>query len=142
MFLTYWNRPEATADKVKDGWLLTGDLATRDEEGYFHFLGRDDDVITSAGYRIGPAEIEDVLLKHPAVAMAAAVGKKDPLRTEIVKAVIVPMPGVEPTPELEAEIRDFVRTRLAAYEYPREIQFVDELPLTTTGKVIRRMLRD
>ncbi|GLI20612.1 acetyl-CoA synthetase [Xanthobacter flavus] len=142
MFLRYWNRPEATADKVKNGWLLTGDLATRDEEGYFHFLGRDDDVITSAGYRIGPAEIEDVLLKHPAVAMAAAVGKKDPLRTEIVKAVIVPMPGVEPTPELEAEIRDFVRTRLAAYEYPREIQFVDELPLTTTGKVIRRMLRD
>ncbi|MEP9354938.1 AMP-binding protein [Xanthobacter sp. KR7-65] len=142
MFLRYWNRPEATEQKVKDGWLLTGDLATKDEEGYFHFLGRDDDVITSAGYRIGPAEIEDVLLRHPAVAMVAAVGKKDPLRTEIVKAVIVPMPGVEPTPELEADIRDFVRTRLAAYEYPREIAFVDELPLTTTGKVIRRLLRD
>lgn len=142
MFLGYWNRADATADKVKDGWLLTGDLATVDEEGYFHFLGRDDDVITSAGYRIGPAEIEDVLIRHPAVAIAAAVGKKDPLRTEIVKAVIVPMPGVVPTPELEADIRAFVRTRLAAYEYPREIQFVDELPLTTTGKVIRRLLRE
>jgi len=142
MFLRYWNRPEATADKVKDGWLITGDLARMDEEGYFHFLGRDDDVITSAGYRIGPAEIEDVLIRHPAVAIAAAVGKKDPLRTEIVKAVIVPMPGVVPTPELEADIRDFVRTRLAAYEYPREIVFVNELPLTTTGKVIRRLLRE
>lgn len=141
MFLGYWNRPEATADKVKNGWLLTGDLATQDEDGYFHFLGRDDDVITSAGYRIGPAEIEDVLLRHPAVAMAAAVGVSDPLRTEIVKAVIVPALGIEPTPELEADLREFVRTRLAAYEYPRAFEFVRELPLTTTGKVIRRLLR-
>ncbi|MFG1180965.1 AMP-binding protein [Xanthobacter versatilis] len=142
MFLEYWNRPDATQEKVRDGWLITGDLATQDEEGYFHFLGRDDDVITSAGYRIGPAEIEDVLLRHPAVSIAAAVGKKDPLRTEIVKAVIVLMPGIAPSPALEDDIRAFVRTRLAAYEYPREIEFVAELPLTTTGKVIRRLLRD
>ncbi|MFS8036017.1 AMP-binding protein [Xanthobacter sp. AM11] len=142
MFLTYWNRPEATAEKVQDGWLRTGDLAQQDEEGYFHFLGRDDDVITSAGYRIGPAEIEDVLLRHPAVALAAAVGRKDALRTEIVKAVIVLLPGYSPGPALEADIAAFVKTRLAAYEYPRAFQFVDELPLTTTGKVIRRLLRD
>jgi len=142
MFLSYWNRPDATAEKVRDGWLLTGDLARMDEEGYFHFLGRDDDIITSAGYRIGPAEIEDVLLTHPAVALAAAVGKPDALRTEIVKAVLVLAPGYEPSEALENEIRDHVRTRLAAYEYPREFAFVDALPLTTTGKVIRRLLRE
>jgi len=142
MYLRYWNRPEATDEKTRDGWLLTGDLATLDEDGYFHFHGRDDDVITSAGYRIGPAEIEDVLLRHPAVALAAAVGRKDPLRTEIVKAVLVLMPGVEASAALEADLSDFVRTRLAAYEYPRAFEFVRELPLTTTGKVIRRLLRD
>lgn len=146
MFLSYWNRPEATAAKYteaddRDGWFLTGDLARRDEDGYFHFLGRDDDIITSAGYRIGPAEIEDTLLRHPAVALAAAVGKPDPLRTEIVKAVLVLTPGYSASDSLVAEIQDFVRTRLAAYEYPREIVFADELPLTTTGKVIRRALR-
>jgi len=142
MFLSYWNRPEATADKYRDGWFLTGDLARLDDEGYFHFLGRDDDIITSAGYRIGPAEIEDVLLRHPAVALAAAVGKPDPLRTEIVKAVVVLAPGHSPSPALVEDIQAFVRTRLAAYEYPREIKFVPELPLTTTGKVIRRVLRE
>ncbi|MFG1401913.1 AMP-binding protein [Xanthobacter sediminis] len=141
MFLSYWNRPEATAEKYRNGWFLTGDLARRDEDGYFHFLGRDDDIITSAGYRIGPAEIEDTLLRHPAVALAAAVGKPDALRTEIVKAVLVLAPGYAPSAALVADIQDFVRTRLAAYEYPREIEFADELPLTTTGKVIRRALR-
>ncbi|MFG1479937.1 AMP-binding protein [Xanthobacter sp. V4C-4] len=141
MFLSYWNRPEATAEKFKAGWFLTGDLARRDADGYFHFLGRDDDIITSAGYRIGPAEIEDVLLRHPAVALAAAVGKPDPLRTEIVKAVLVLAPGYAPSEALVADIQAFVRTRLAAYEYPREISFVSELPLTTTGKVIRRALK-
>ncbi|WP_454917851.1 AMP-binding protein [Xanthobacter sediminis] len=141
MFLSYWNRPEATAEKYRNGWFLTGDLARMDEDGYIHFLGRNDDIITSAGYRIGPAEIEDVLLRHPAVALAAAVGKPDPLRTEIVKAVLVLAPGFAPSDALVADIQDFVRTRLAAYEYPREIAFVDELPLTTTGKVIRRSLR-
>ena len=142
MFLNYWERPEATAEKYKGDWLVTGDLARMDEEGYFHFLGRDDDIITSAGYRIGPAEIEDVLLRHPAVALAAVVGKPDALRTEIVKAFLVLKPGAAPSEALVGEIQDFVRTRLAAYEYPREIAFIDEIPLTTTGKVIRRFLRD
>ena len=142
MFLNYWNRPEATSAKYRGEWLLTGDLARKDEDGYFHFLGRDDDIITSAGYRIGPAEIEDVLLRHPAVQIAAVVGKPDALRTEIVKAFLVLRPGFEPGEGLVAEIQAFVRTQLAAYEYPREIAFVDEMPMTTTGKVIRRVLRD
>jgi acetyl-CoA synthetase len=105
-------------------------------------VGRDDDVITSAGYRIGPGEIEDCLIRHPAVALAAAVGKPDPVRTEIVKAFIVLKSGVEPSAELAAGIQDFVRTRLSAHEYPREVAFIDEMPMTTTGKVIRRLLRE
>ncbi|BAF86547.1 putative fatty-acid-CoA ligase protein [Azorhizobium caulinodans ORS 571] len=142
MFLRYWNQPEATARKYLGDLFVTGDLARLDADGYIHFQGRDDDVITSSGYRIGPSEIEDCLLRHPAVQIAAVVGKPDPVRTEIVKAVLVLRPGYKPGPELVKEIQDFVRTRLAAYEYPREIVFMDELPLTTTGKVIRRLLRD
>ena len=112
-----------------------------DEEGYFTFVGRDDDVITSAGYRIGPGEIEDCLIQHPAVALAAVVGKPDPVRTEIVKAFIVLKPGHAPSEALADDIQAFVRTRLSAHEYPREIAFIDEMPMTTTGKVIRRLLR-
>ena len=142
MFLGYWNRPEATQAKFTDGWLMTGDQGVADAEGNIHFSGRDDDIITSAGYRIGPGEIEDCLARHPAVALAAAVGKPDPVRTEIVKAFIVLRPGIATTDALAAEISAFVRTRLSAHEYPREIAFVSELPLTTTGKVIRRELRE
>ena len=105
------------------------------------FVGRDDDVITYSGYRIGPGEIEDCLIRHPAVAMAGVVGKPDPQRTEIVKAFIVLKHGIEPSDALADEIAGFVKTRLAAHEYPREIAFVDALPMTTTGKVIRRELR-
>ena len=123
-------------------WMLTGDLGRRDGQGYLHYVGRDDDVITSAGYRIGPGEVEDCLGGHPAVKLAAVVGKPDALRTEIVKAFIVLNRGFEPSDALAGEIRSYVRTRLAAHEYPREIAFIDELPLTTTGKVIRRLLRD
>jgi acetyl-CoA synthetase len=112
-----------------------------DEDGYFSFVGRDDDVITSAGYRIGPGEIEDCLIKHPAVALAAAVGKPDPVRTEIVKAFIVLKSGIAASEALATEIQSFVRTRLSAHEYPREVAFIDEMPMTTTGKVIRRLLR-
>src|SRR5262249_61922498 len=112
-----------------------------DDEGYFPFVGRDDDVITSSGYRIGPGEIEDCLIKHPAVALAAAVGKPDPVRTEIVKAFIVLKSGKTPSPALADDIQSFVRKRLSAHEYPREIAFIDEMPMTTTGKVIRRLLR-
>ena len=142
MFLEYWGKPEATRNKFAGDWLLTGDQGYRDAEGYFHFVGRDDDVITSSGYRIGPGEIEDCLSRHPAVKLAAAVGVPDPVRTEIVKAFIVLNPGYEPSPELEEDIRAHVRNRLSAHEYPRAFEFRDELPLTTTGKVIRRLLRD
>ncbi|MFN3855562.1 MAG: AMP-binding protein [Phreatobacter sp.] len=142
MFLEYWKRPEATAQKFVGDWMTTGDQAIRDEEGYIHFVGRDDDVITSAGYRIGPGEIEDCLIKHPAVSLAAAVGKPDPLRTEIVKAFVVLKRGVAPSEALADDIRDFVRTRMSAHAYPREVAFIDELPMTTTGKVIRRLLRE
>nr|WP_309139602.1 AMP-binding protein [Siccirubricoccus sp. G192] len=141
MFLGYWNNPEATAAKFIGDWLLTGDQGAQDEEGYFRFIGRDDDVINSAGYRIGPGEIEDCLLRHPAVAMAAVVGLPDALRAERVAAVIVAAAGVVPGPALAQEIQDFVRTRLAAHAYPREVHFADTLPLTATGKVIRRDIR-
>jgi acetyl-CoA synthetase len=142
MFLEYWKRPEATAEKFIGDWMITGDLARQDEDGYVFFVGRDDDVITSSGYRIGPGEIEDCLLRHPAVSIGAAVGKPDALRTEIVKAFIVLKDGYAPSQALADDIRAFVRARLSAHEYPREIAFVGELPLTTSGKVIRRLLRD
>jgi acetyl-CoA synthetase len=142
MFLEYWGRPEATAQKFIGDWMTTGDQGMADEQGYVTFVGRDDDVITSSGYRIGPGEIEDCLIKHPAVALAAVIGKPDAMRTEIVKAFIVLKPGIEGTDALAAEVRDFVKTRLSAHEYPREISFIRELPMTTTGKIIRRLLRD
>lgn len=141
MFLGYWNKPEATQAKFIGDWMTTGDQGTMDGEGYVRFVGRDDDVITSAGYRIGPTEIEDCLLRHPAVSLAAVVGKPDPVRTEIVKAFIVLREGAAPSSALADDIREFVRHRLSAHEYPREIAFRDSLPLTTTGKVIRRLLR-
>ncbi|WP_055038590.1 AMP-binding protein [Blastochloris viridis] len=142
MFLEYWDRPQASADKFVGDWMTTGDQGVRDDDGYIHFVGRDDDVITSCGYRIGPGEIEDCLLKHPAVALAAAIGKPDPLRTEIVKAFVVVKPGVEATKTLAGNIQAFVKERLSAHEYPREVEFIDEMPMTTTGKIIRRRLRD
>ena len=142
MFLQYWGRPEATREKFIGNWMTTGDQGQVDDEGYIHFVGRDDDVITSAGYRIGPGEIEDCLIRHPAVSLAAVVGKPDPVRTEIVKAFIVVKAGHPQSDTLAAELQDFVKTRLSAHEYPREIAFIDEMPMTTTGKVIRRLLRD
>ncbi len=142
MFLEYWGKPEATREKFIGDWMTTGDEGVMDEDGYFSFVGRDDDVITSAGFRIGPGEIEDCLIRHPAVALAAAVGKPDPLRTEIVKAFIVLKKGHAPTNALAAEIQNFVKTRLSGHEYPREVAFIDDMPMTTTGKVIRRLLRE
>ena len=142
MFLGYWNNPAATAAKFRGDWLLTGDTGVREADGLLRFVGRDDDVITSSGYRIGPGEIEDCLLRHPAVGMAGVVGKPDPRRTEIVKAYVVLREGFAPSPALVTELQDHVRSRLAAHEYPREVAFVDDLPLTTTGKIIRRTLRE
>ncbi len=141
MFLGYWNNPAATRAKFVGDWLLTGDLGRQDADGYLWYVGRDDDVITSAGYRIGPGEIEDCLMRHPAVAQAAVVGAPDPVRTEVVMAYLVLRPGFAPDAALRQDIEGFVRTKLAAYEYPRRIAFVDELPLTATGKVMRRVLR-
>ncbi len=141
MCLEYWKNPEATRGKYIGEWWLTGDLAKKDDDGYFWFVGRKDDLITSSGYRIGPAEIEDCLMKHPAVGMVAVVGKPDKIRTELVKAFIIPKAGVTPGPEMEEDIKKFVKVRLAAHEYPREIEFVNELPLTNTGKIIRRELK-
>ncbi|MGO9401636.1 MAG: AMP-binding protein [Xanthobacteraceae bacterium] len=142
MMLQYWRNPEATRDKYANGWLITGDLGIRDEDGYFWFQGRADDVITSGGYRIGPAEIEDALARHPAVVMAAAIGVPDPVRTESIKAFVVLKEGFRPAPELVDEIRGFVREHLARHEVPRDVEFVDALPMTTTGKILRRQLRD
>jgi acetyl-CoA synthetase len=144
MFLGYWNNEQATIDKFANGWLLTGDTGTRDLDGYFRFKGRSDDVITSAGYRIGPSEIEDCLMKHKAVAMAAVIGVPDPVRTENIKAFLVLRSEFKSQDEavLTKQIQEFVKTRLAAHEYPRLIEFVDELPLTATGKIKRKDLRE
>ncbi|MBB6357599.1 AMP-binding protein [Aminobacter aganoensis] len=142
MFLEYWQSPEATEKKFIGEWMTTGDQGIEDQDGYVTFFGRDDDVITSAGFRIGPGEIEDCLTGHPAVALAAAVGKPDALRTEIVKAYVVLKDGIAGDAALAEEIRLWVRERLSAHEYPREVEFVDSMPLTTTGKVIRRIFRD
>jgi acetyl-CoA synthetase len=142
MFLGYWQAPDATAAKFTGPWLRTGDRANVDEDGYLWFQARTDDVITTSGYRVGPGEIESCLLGHPAVAMVAVVGVPDPIRTEAIKAFVVLAAGHEATPALTAELQGHVRTRLAAHEYPREIEYLEELPLTATGKIVRRELRD
>ena len=140
MMLGYWSRPEETARKFRGDWMLTGDRGVCDGE-YLRFVGREDDVITSAGYRIGPSEIEDCLLQHPVVATVGVVGKPDALRTEIVKAYVVLRDGVAPTDALAAALQEFVKERLSKYSYPREISFIEALPMTVTGKVIRKALR-
>ncbi|HCU89586.1 MAG TPA: AMP-dependent synthetase [Gammaproteobacteria bacterium] len=142
MLLEYLNKPEATQEKFIGEWLITGDTGHVDEDGYFWFHGRADDVITSSGYRIGPGEIEDALLKHDAVQMVAVIGVPDPVRTEVVKAFVIPAAGVSPDEELISQLRDSVRSRLAKHEVPKLIEFVDSLPMTTTGKIMRRELRD
>lgn len=141
MLIEYLNQPEATKDKFIGDWLITGDTGLMDQDGYFWFQGRADDVITSSGYRIGPGEIEDALLQHEAVQMVAVIGVPDPVRTEIIKAFIIPSPDIEPNEELVEELKQSVRNRLAKHEMPRLIEFVDSLPMTTTGKIMRRELR-
>ena len=141
MFLGYWNNPAATEARITANWFRTGDVGYRDEDGFLWFVGRKDDVISSAGYRIGPGEIEDSLLGHPAVLQAAVIGKADELRGQIVKAFVVLAPGYVAGPDLAKEIQQSVRRRLSAHEYPREVEFIDELPMTTTGKVRRIDLR-
>jgi acetyl-CoA synthetase len=140
-FLEYWKNPQATREKFVGDWGCTGDQAKMDAQGYFWYQGRSDDLIKSAGYRIGPAEIENCLVKHRAVANAAVIGKPDETRGAIVKAYIVLQPGESATAELVEDIQRHVRARLAPYEYPREIEFIDALPMTTTGKIQRKELR-
>lgn len=140
MFLGYWNQPEKTAAKFTGDWMRTGDLGTRDEDGYFTFSSRDDDVITSAGYRIGPSEIENCLTGHPDVVMAAVIGVPDPLRTEAVKAVVVLREGAGSEGLKEALI-ERVRTQISPHVAPRIVEWADTLPMTATGKIMRRALR-
>jgi acetyl-CoA synthetase len=142
MMLGYWNNEEATREKFVGDWLRSGDLASVDDEGYFRFVGRDDDVISSAGYRIGPVEIEETLVKHQDVVMAAAVGKPDEMRGQAVKAFVVLREGREESEDLAAELQQLVKDRLGKHEYPREVEFVEELPMTPTGKVRRNVLRE
>lgn len=141
-FLGYWNNPEATQEKFTGEWARMGDLAMQDDDGYFWFKGRKDDVIITAGYRVGPTEVENALQRHPAVAMAAVVASPDPIRGDVIKAFIKFSAGFEPSDELALDIQNFVRTTLARHEYPRKIEFVDDLPLTTTGKIRRNVLRE
>jgi acetyl-CoA synthetase len=140
-FLGYWRNPQATAEKYTGDWCRTGDLATRDADGYLWYQGRSDDVFKAAGYRIGPSEIENCLLKHPAVANAAVVPKPDAQRGNVVKAYVVLSAGFAPSDTLVLELQHHVRGQLAPYEYPKDIEFIDALPMTTTGKVQRRVLR-
>jgi acetyl-CoA synthetase len=141
MFLGYWQNEAATRDKYRGRYLITGDLATCDKDGFFRFVGRNDDVIASSGYRIGPGAIEDSLLRHHAVSMAVVIGAPDVARAENVMAFIVLNPGFIGDENLVREIQQHVKTRLAAHEYPREIRFVESLPMTATDKVMRKELR-
>jgi acyl-coenzyme A synthetase/AMP-(fatty) acid ligase len=141
LFKEYWRDPDATADSFRGDWYYTGDLATTDEDGYLWFVGRADDVITSSAYRIGPFEVESAVVEHRAVAEAAVVGKPDPLRGEIVKAFVALKPGFEPSDDLARDIQEHVKRVTAPYKYPREIEFVDELPKTVSGKIRRVELR-
>ncbi len=141
MFLEYWKQPEATAAKFRGDWCLLGDIASKDADGYFWFQGRDNDIIKSSGYRIGPGEVEECLAKHPAVLLAGVIGTPDTLRGEAVTAFIVPAEGVTPSDALAVEIQRFVREHLASHEYPRHIRFIKEMPMTVTGKIRRVDLR-
>ncbi len=141
MFQAYWNRDELFQSRFRDGWYITGDRARIDADGYYWFIGRSDDVINTAGHLVGPFEVESALIEHPAVAEAGVIGKPDPERLEVVKAFISLKEGYEPSEALKKEIQTFVRTRLAAHAYPREIEFLASLPKTRSGKIMRRLLK-
>ena len=142
LFKEYWRNPEAMERSFKGEWYLTGDRAYRDADGYFWFVGRSDDVIISAGYRIGPFEVESALVEHPAVMESAVIASPDPVRGEIVKAFVILAPGYQPSEALATELQEHVKTVTAPYKYPREIEFVTELPKTISGKIRRVELRE
>ncbi len=137
----YWKNPAAMSDKFKGEWCMTGDLGHMDDEGYVYFAGRNDDVIKSSGYRIGPSEIEAKIMEHKSVASCAVIGVPDPQRGQAIKAFVKLLPGFKPSDEMIKEIQMHVKTRLAAHEAPREFEFMDEFPSTVTGKIMRRELR-
>ncbi len=141
MFQTYWGNTQLYQSRFQNGWYITGDRATKDKDGYFWFVGRDDDVIKSAGHLVGPFEVESALLQHPAVAEAGVIGKPDPIAMEVVKAFVALKGGYEPTDELRRELLRFTRSKLAAATAPREIEFVTSLPKTRSGKIMRRLLK-
>ncbi|MGH7932444.1 MAG: AMP-binding enzyme [Candidatus Binataceae bacterium] len=138
----YWKNPDAMSEKFRSGWCLTGDQGYIDEEGYVYFQGRGDPVIKTSGYRVGPAEVEAKIIERPAVASCAVIGVPDKRRGQAIKAVVKLRPGYEPGQALIDEIRKHVKTRLAAHEYPREFEFIDEFPMTVMGKIRRRELRE
>ena len=137
-FTGYWR---ADTPQLTDEWYVTGDTMSQDADGHFFFAGRNDDIITSSGYRIGPFDVESVMIEHPAIAEVAVVGKPDPERTEIVKAFVVLRTGAAPSAALAAELQQHVRKRLSLHASPREVEFIDELPKTPSGKVQRFVLR-
>lgn len=141
MFRTYWKKEEMYDSRFQNGWYISGDRAKKDEEGYFWFVGRTDDVINTAGHLVGPFEVESVLIEHPAVAEAGVIGKPDPIAMEVVKAFVSLKVGHEQTDELQLDIQKFAMKRLASAAAPREIEFVDSLPKTRSGKIMRRLLK-
>jgi len=141
MMRAYWNNQETYSNKFKNGWYIAGDRASIDADGYFWFVGRDDDVINTGGHLVGPFEIESALLEHKAVAESAAVGKPDPINMEVVKAFVALKPGYQPSDDLQLEIVNFIRKRLSPLAMPQEIEFVASLPKTRSGKIMRRLLR-
>ena len=141
MFRTYWNKKELYESRFKGEWYITGDRATKDEDGYFWFVGRADDVINTAGHLIGPFEVESALIEHPAVAEAGVIGIPDPLVMEVVKAFVSLKDGYEPSKELMKDIKKFARKKLHAVACPRQIEFISGLPKTKSGKIMRRLLK-
>ena len=141
MFHSYWGNQSLYNSRFKKGWYITGDTARKDEDGFYWFVGRADDVINTAGHLVGPFEVESALIEHPAVAEAGVIGKPDPLAMEVVKAFVSLHQGYEQSDELRREIMRFVRGKLAAAVAPREIDFIDSLPKTRSGKIMRRLLK-
>jgi len=140
MMRTYWRNEETYKGKFKNGWYLPGDRARIDPDGYFWFIGRDDDIINTAGHLVSPFEVESALLGHPAVAESAVVSKPDEINYEVVKAFVNLKPGFEPSQQLELEIMNFIRKKLSPQAMPQEIEYVSSLPKTRSGKIMRRLL--
>jgi acetyl-CoA synthetase len=138
---TIWRNEKRFNEYFRNGWYITGDTATIDKDGYYWYVGRADDVIKTSGERVGPFEVESALVEHPAIAEAGVIGKPDPMRGNIIKAFIALKPGYQPSDTLKEDIQKFVKGKLAGHAYPREIEFVDSLPKTRSGKIMRRLLK-